>query len=118
MYLTSENILIECNGGILSGGDFFPRDIVSGGFCPEGFCPRTKLRTSVTNNTNFTDSSVLRQRFWFSNFCTFLGHPVPESIVPNTVEGFLDILEGRYYMFSPIEAFHNGLRETEKIVVR
>ena len=38
---------------------------------------------------------------------------VPESIVPNTVECFLDIKEGSYYMLAPIEAFHNCLRETE-----
>ena len=42
---------------------------------------------------------------------------VPESIVPNIDEGFLDIWEGRYYMFTPIEAFHDDLRETEKMVV-
>ena len=41
----------------------------------------------------------------------------PESIVPNIVEGFFDIQEGRYYMFAPIEAFHDGLRETEKMVI-
>ena len=38
---------------------------------------------------------------------------VPESIVPNIVECFFDIQEGYYYMFPPIEAFHNGLRETK-----
>ena len=42
---------------------------------------------------------------------------IPESIVPNIVEGFFDILEGRYYMFAPIEAFHDGLRETERMVI-
>ena len=45
-----------------------------------------------------------------------LVHFVPESIVPNTVEGFLDIYEGPYYMFTSIEAFHDGLRETKKVV--
>ena len=42
---------------------------------------------------------------------------VPESIVPNIVECFLDIKEGRYYMFTPTETFHNCLRETEKVIV-
>ena len=37
--------------------------------------------------------------------------------MPNIVEGFLDIWEARYYMFASIEAFHDGLRETEKMVV-
>ena len=37
--------------------------------------------------------------------------------MPNIVEGFLDMQEGRYYMFAPIEAFHDGRRETEKMVV-
>ena len=40
---------------------------------------------------------------------------IPESIVTNIVECFLDIYEGRYYMFSPIEVFHDGLRETKKM---
>ena len=37
--------------------------------------------------------------------------------MPNIVECFLDIEEGRYYMFSPIEAFYDGLGETEKMVI-
>ena len=37
--------------------------------------------------------------------------------MPNIVEGFLDILEGRYYMFASIEVFRDDLRETEKMVV-
>ena len=37
--------------------------------------------------------------------------------MPNIVECFFDIQEGRYYMFAPIEAFHDGLRETEKMVI-
>ena len=42
---------------------------------------------------------------------------VPESIVPNIVEGFLDIWEGHYYVFASIEAFHDGLREAKKMIV-
>ena len=38
---------------------------------------------------------------------------IPESIVPNIVECFLNIKEGCYYMFSLIEAFHDGLGETK-----
>ena len=34
--------------------------------------------------------------------------------MPNIVEGFYDIWEGRYDMFASIEAFHDGLRETER----
>ena len=41
----------------------------------------------------------------------------PESIVPNIVECFFDIEEGCYYMFSSIGAFHDGLREMEKMVI-
>ena len=36
--------------------------------------------------------------------------------MPNIVECFFDIQEGRYYMFTSIEAFHGGLREMEKMV--
>ena len=37
--------------------------------------------------------------------------------MPNIVEGFLDIWKGRYCMFASIEAFHDGLRETNKSFV-
>ena len=37
--------------------------------------------------------------------------------MPNIVEGFLDIYEGHYYMFASVEAFHDGPREMEKMVV-
>ena len=36
--------------------------------------------------------------------------------MPNIVECFLDIEEGRYNMFASIEAFHDGLRETTKMI--
>ena len=42
---------------------------------------------------------------------------VPEFIVPTIVKDFLNINEGRYYMFISVEAFHNGLAETKKVVV-
>ena len=32
----------------------------------------------------------------------------------NIVEDFFDIQEFHYYMFAPIEAFHDGLRATER----
>ena len=32
--------------------------------------------------------------------------------MPNVVEFFLGIKEGRYYMFALVEDFHNGLGET------
>ena len=31
--------------------------------------------------------------------------------MPNIVEGSFDILEFHYYMFAPIEALHDGLRD-------
>ena len=37
--------------------------------------------------------------------------------MPNIVEGFPDIQEGRYHMFASIEAFHDGLREANKMIV-
>ena len=39
----------------------------------------------------------------------------PQSILPNTVECFLVIKEGRCYMFAHIETFHNRLREMENL---
>ena len=42
---------------------------------------------------------------------------IPQSTVPNIVEGFYDIKEGHYYIFAPIEAFHDGLREAKKMVM-
>ena len=37
--------------------------------------------------------------------------------MPNIVEGLLNIKEGHYYVFASIEAFHDGLRETEKMII-
>ena len=37
--------------------------------------------------------------------------------MPNIVEGFFGSLGGRYYMFALTEAFHDGLREIEKMVI-
>ena len=40
---------------------------------------------------------------------------IPESIMPNIVKCFFDIKNSSYYMFSSVEAFHDGLGQSKQV---
>ena len=35
----------------------------------------------------------------------------------NIVKSFFDVKKGSYYMFSSVEAFHNGLGQSKEVVI-
>ena len=37
--------------------------------------------------------------------------------MPNIVKSFFDVKKGSYYMFSSVEAFHNGLGQSKEVVI-
>ena len=40
-----------------------------------------------------------------------------ESIVPKIVKSFFDVKKCSHYMFSSVEAFHNGLGEPKEMII-
>ena len=37
--------------------------------------------------------------------------------MPNIVKSFFDVKKGGYYMFSSVKAFHDGLGQSEEVVI-